>query len=43
MTGLQRKAHDQLRALGVDVRLGALVTDVSEDAVTCAAIDGETQ
>jgi NADH:ubiquinone reductase (H+-translocating) len=39
-TGLQRKAHDQLRALGVDVRLGALVTDVSEDAVTLRG--GET-
>lgn len=33
-TGLQRKALDQLRTLGVDVRLGALVTDVSEGAVT---------
>ena len=39
-TGLQRKAHDQLRALGVDVRLGALVTDVSEGAVTLRS--GET-
>jgi NADH dehydrogenase len=39
-TGLQRKAHDQLRALGVDVRLGAVVTDVSEDAVTLRG--GET-
>jgi NADH dehydrogenase len=39
-TGLQRKAFDQLRALGVDVRLGALVTDVSEDAVTLRG--GET-
>ncbi len=38
--GLQRKAHEQLRALGVDVRLGALVTDVSEDTVTLAG--GET-
>jgi NADH dehydrogenase len=39
-TGLRRKAYDQLRALGVDVRLGALVTDVSEDAVTLRG--GET-
>jgi len=31
-TDLQRKALDQLRALGVDVRLGALVTDVSHAA-----------
>jgi len=38
--GLQRKAHDQLRALGVDVRLGALVTDVSADTVTLRG--GET-
>jgi NADH dehydrogenase len=32
--GLQRKALDQLRALCVDVRLRALVTEVSEEAVT---------
>ncbi len=38
--GLQRKAFDQLRALGVAVRLGALVTDVSEEAVTLRG--GET-
>ncbi len=38
--GLQRKAFDQLRALGVDVRLGAMVIDVSEDAVTLRG--GET-
>jgi NADH dehydrogenase len=38
--GLQRRAHDQLRALGVDVRLGALVTDVSEGDVTLRG--GET-
>ena len=38
--GLRRKALDQLRALGVDVRLGALVTDVSEDMVTLRS--GET-
>ncbi|MDP9238004.1 MAG: NAD(P)/FAD-dependent oxidoreductase [Chloroflexota bacterium] len=37
---LQRKALDQLRGLGVDVRLGALVTDISEDAVTLRG--GET-
>jgi len=39
-TGLQRKALYQLRALGVDVRLGAMVIDVSEDAVTLRG--GET-
>jgi len=39
-TGLQRKALEQLSSLGVDVRLGAVVTDVSEDAVTLR--DGET-
>ena len=39
-TGLQRKAQDQLCALGVDVRLGALVTEVSEATVTLRS--GET-
>ena len=39
-TGLQRKAQDQLCALGVEVRLSAMVIDVSEDAVTLRG--GET-
>ena len=37
---LRRKARDQLGSLGVDVRVRALVTDVSEDAVTLRS--GET-
>lgn len=39
---LSEKAHANLRALGIDVRLGTRVTDVREGGVTVRTKDGES-